>query len=107
MSRSRRKFMCRGLTADSERADKLYWHRSWRRRERLALAAINPQDAENHLTLLPNEIMDTWSMAKDGKVPYSERSIEEHSEYYANWRGHTAEEKSALKKRWRFRHLGK
>jgi|GEM_PF-1726513 hypothetical protein len=108
MSRSRRKTMVRGLTtANTERGDKLYWHRSWRRRERLKLALLTPENADEHLTLLPNEVMDIWSMAKDGKVPYSEETIRQYAQEFADWRGRTPQERAALERRWRYRRFGK
>ena len=68
MSGSRRKTPVCGITsAASEKADKLAWHRRFRRvsRQRIVQAG---EDADASAPLSqPKDVSNPWSMSKDGK----------------------------------------
>lgn len=62
MSRSHRRTPIIGMTtAESEKADKVAWHRRFRARVRAALARA-AEDMPHHY-----EVSDPWTMAKDGR----------------------------------------
>ena len=68
MSRSRKKVpYCGHTTARSEKKDKQIWHGQLRAAERTNLASARPEELENHVTAIPNDVMNEYDMAKDGK----------------------------------------
>ena len=65
MSRSRKKNPISGwTTARSEKKDKRILNRSLRRHVNVAM---KQEDREESVLPIPDEIMDKWSMSKDGK----------------------------------------
>ena len=61
MSRSYRKTPKHGVADTSEKRDKKRWHKKFRRKEHLALiSGLEPPTD-------PNEVVNVWDMAKDGK----------------------------------------
>ena len=72
MSRSVRKTPICGLGADSEKIDKMLWHRKMRALIRQRLHNFDPD-----LLLLPldNEAGNLWAMGKDGKTYFDPREF--------------------------------
>jgi hypothetical protein len=70
MSRSRKKNMAGGWTThSSEKKDKQFWHRSFRRTNRVcAKTQILQEDEITYPTV--KEKSNPWSMSKDGKTFY-------------------------------------
>lgn len=75
MSRSFKKTPIIGhSTSDSEKECKKIWHRSMRRKEKSNIKiSIKNGNAEGHISLVVNDIISTWDMAKDGKHYWSEK----------------------------------
>lgn len=70
MSRSRKKTPIGGLTtARSEKQDKRNMNKRLRRAVKMILKTDEREDA---VLPIKNEIMDPWSMSKDGKQIYTE-----------------------------------
>ena len=70
MSRSKKKIAITGFTtARSEKQDKRIINRSLRRTTRRLL---NSDGAEDAILPIPDEVMDVWSMRKDGKCWHKE-----------------------------------
>jgi hypothetical protein len=68
MSRSKRHTPIMGHScAESEKKDKILWHKKWRRKERQNIQKTKKGDLEGHRTILFTEVSDPWSMDKDGK----------------------------------------
>ena len=108
MSRSYKKNPIRGCTTcHSERFDKIIWHKKWRLKERLKLAALKVNDLDNHTTTLPEEVSNIWSMGKDGKYYFPLAEQLGLSEQIANRRGNNPQERSSLKKRLLRKWMGK
>lgn len=73
MSRSRRSTPVTGVTsAASEKANKLAWHRRFRRVSRQRIAHV--ADDVDALIPLPKEVSNAWSMDKDGKQRFDPSS---------------------------------
>ena len=108
MSRSYKKTPIRGCTScHSERFDKFIWHKKWRLKERLKLAALKGNDLDNHSTTLPEEVSNPWSMGKDGKYYFPLVKQLELFEQITNRRGNNPQERSSLKKRLLRKWMGK
>lgn len=108
MSRSYKKTTIVGwTTCQSERFDKFIWHKKWRLKERLKLAALKDNDLDNHFTTLPEEVSNPWSMGKDGKYYFPLVEQLKLSEKIANRRGNSPQERLSLKKRLVHKWMGK
>lgn len=69
MTRSKRKSPIRGVTSsDSEKADKLASHRKVRRAVRQAVPT------ESEVMPLENELTNSFSMSKDGKIRFDPKA---------------------------------
>jgi hypothetical protein len=109
MSRSVRKQpISPNTTCRSEKVDKQIWHKSWRRRERVALARRHPLETfEDHLSAKKEEVVNVWDMGKDGRKYTSidyQRAI---LEGYADDIGRSSQERAALSKRLQHQWMGK
>ena len=68
MSRSRKKHAITGFTtARSEKQDKRIMNRAIRR---ITRNKLKQDDREDAILPIPDEVMNVWSMAKDGKHHY-------------------------------------
>ena len=68
MSRSHKKHPYTGFTcSDSEKEDKVRANRKLRREENTLLRNLAPEEAEELILPLPNEVENPYSFAKDGK----------------------------------------
>jgi hypothetical protein len=63
MSRSRKKTPIFGVAGSSEKQDKRIANRMFRRKEKVKIAMEQYEDVPVRVA----EVMDVWSMAKDGK----------------------------------------
>ena len=100
MSRSRRNTPIFAVAAcRSEREDKKLWHQNWRSRERSRLAAASPEGLCAYLPLLENEVIDVWSMGKDGHRYCSFKEQAAGAKYFADRKGRTRQERASLEKR--------
>ena len=78
MSRSRKKHpICGITTAKSEKEDKRIMNRALRHKANSSLKNKDLEKLENYIELKKDEIMNVWSMAKDGR-----QRIRKSSEYY-------------------------
>jgi hypothetical protein len=72
MSRSRRKTPITGVTTcRSERLDKIIWHRRFRARQRTIMRSFAPDVWDDKLPWKAAQIVNIWSMGKDGHIFYS------------------------------------
>ena len=70
MSRSRKKIAVTGFTtARSEKKDKRIMNRTIRR---ITRHKLKQDDREESVLPIPDEVMDVWSMQKDGKMWHRE-----------------------------------
>lgn len=69
MSRSRKKHAVTGFTtARSEKKEKRIMNRAIRR---ITRHKLKQEDREDSILPIPDEVMDVWSMSKDGKQWYA------------------------------------
>ena len=86
MSRSFKHTPIQGIAGSSEKKDKQILHGKLRTRARVQLS----QDPENYLEPSYDEVLDKWSMSKDGKSYFGD---------YKNWFYFTEEDyKKAMRK---------
>ena len=108
MSRSRRKTpITSHTTCRSERQDKKQWHSIFRSRERVALKSATIENLEAHLPLIENQVIDEWSMGKDGRIYRSLKYRMELAEIVSKRKGKTLPEQKALKKRLLYKWMAK
>ena len=70
MARSKKKTPIAGIAGNSEKFDKRLLNRRLRRCDKKLLRNINEDIAMSLIFPVKNEILDKWSMAKDGKIYY-------------------------------------
>lgn len=108
MSRSYRKTPIFGnTTCRSERQDKKQWHKALRAKERVAQAALSPENLESHMSLHENQVGNVWSMGKDGRQYWSESSRKEMARRFADRQGANPKERAALRDRLLRKWMGK
>jgi hypothetical protein len=100
MSRSRRKAPFLAVTTcRSESEDKKSWHQRWRSRERTALASASPEALSAHFPSLENDVVNVWSMGKDGHAYRPANDQAAMADRIANHKGRTPQERASLKQR--------
>jgi hypothetical protein len=108
VSRSRRKTPIVGMTnCRSERQDKMIWHQRWRTHERTALSSASPEDLNNYLPLVENQVSSIWSMGKDGRSYWSVTRQKIMANRIASKQGRTPREQASLKNRLLRKWMGK
>ncbi|NHZ88746.1 hypothetical protein F2P45_06865 [Massilia sp. CCM 8733] len=108
MSRSRRHNPIWGIcVSSSERWCKKTWHRRFRKNERHTLGTASPEALEAHLPVAEREVSNVWAMQKDGHRYHSLSDRAEWAEWSAARQGKTPHERTALKKRWMHKLMGK
>lgn len=107
MSRSHKKTPIFGhASCHSERQDKKIWHKRWRSRERMTLGSATTDQTE-HVTLLRNQVSNTWAMGKDGKSYWPEFRQIVMAERMVNNRGQSQKQCISLKKRLLYKWVAK
>ncbi len=74
-------------TCRSERQDKKRWHKDLRAKERVAQALLSPEHLDSHMPLHENQVVNVWSMGKDGRHYWPESSREETARKLADRQG--------------------
>jgi hypothetical protein len=108
MSRSVRKKPIMGISiCRSEKQDKQIWHKRWRRRERIALTCKPVETLENHLTSTEKEVVKVWSMGKESRQRWPLHRQAISAKESADHQGRSPQERSALRKRFLHKWMGK